>query len=88
MKLSPITLVTSATEGSSARTFSACAITTSVRDTEAPSGSLATTKEAPWSSSGKKPVGVTSIPQIAPPATATMTRPITAMRSSRASAAP
>ena len=31
-----------------------------VRDTEAPSGSCTTTKKTPWSSSGRKPVGVLS----------------------------
>ena len=31
-----------------------------VRLTEAPSGSWITTKKAPWSSSGRKPVGVFS----------------------------
>ena len=75
-------------DGSSARIASASAITRGARDRGAVR-QLATTKKAPWSSSGRKPVGVTlSIPQIAPPATATMTRPMTAMRRSRATTAP
>ena len=32
--------------------------TAAVRDTDAPSGSWTAMKKAPWSSSGRKPVGV------------------------------
>ena len=38
--------------------FSTCATTRLVRATEAPSGSCTAMKKAPWSSSGRKPVGV------------------------------
>ncbi len=43
--------------GSSWSTFVTCATTSAVRFTDAPAGSCASRKNAPWSSSGRKPVG-------------------------------
>ena len=43
---------------SAAAWFSTCCTTARVRDTEAPSGNWTAMKNAPWSSSGRKPVGV------------------------------
>ena len=45
-----------------------------MRATEAPSGSWTTTKKAPWSSSGRKPVGVVrAMPTTPTPNAATST---------------
>jgi hypothetical protein len=66
----PMTANTSWTCGmdfSSASTWRAVAL---VRDTEAPSGSWRLRKNAPWSSSGRKLVGVMrDIPQVPSPIT-------------------
>ena len=55
--------------------LSTCSTTTRVRPTEAPSGNCTATKNAPWSSSGRNPVGVI-LPKYqmpAPDAATTMT---------------
>ena len=60
---------------------SASRITSEVRPTDAPSGNCTTTKMAPWSSSGKNPVGVIFARLTTPSAaTATIAIPITEKR--------
>ena len=68
--------------------FSTCSTTAWVRDTEAPSGNCTATKNAPWSSSGRNPVGVrtASSPMPTPAATITTTDS-RARRSSRCTTA-
>ncbi|MGY3109919.1 hypothetical protein ACVWW7_006546 [Bradyrhizobium sp. LM6.9] len=46
------------TAGICVRTRSICPVTSLVRATDAPSGSCIEVKKAPWSSSGRNPVGV------------------------------
>ena len=61
---------TPATCGIGASRPSICCTTARERDTEAPSGNCTATKNAPWSSSGRKPVGVRAASsQIPTPAT-------------------
>ena len=63
---------TRCTCGSLCSMSSTRAVTARVRATEAASGSCTATKNAPWSSSGRKPVGVRRPNQaMPPPATAT-----------------
>ncbi len=76
--------VTPVMPGVADRICSACLATSLVRLTEAPWGSAIWAKKAPWSSCGRKPVGV--ILNKAPVATtsaATATRLSTATRTSR-----
>ena len=87
MKLRPTTEVTSATAGSSFTIASACRITLAVRSTDAPPGNCTMTKKAPWSSSGRNPVGVMrASPTVPSAATPTSTRPMTEKRTIRATA--
>jgi hypothetical protein len=56
-------------------------ITPSVRFADAPSGSRTSAKNAPWSSLGKKPVGVLPASQpVSANAATSSARPITALR--------
>ncbi len=57
-KLRPMIEVTPTIPGVSLMICSACRTTSWVRLTEAPSGSATCAKNAPWSSAGRKPVGV------------------------------
>ncbi len=54
----PTMASTRSTCGNGRRMPSTCCTTARVRETEAPSGSCTETKNTPWSSSGRKPVGV------------------------------
>ena len=64
--------------------FSTWATISSVRFSEAPSGSRSAAKNAPWSSAGRKPCGVIlNSPTEAAATAATATRPNTATRTSR-----
>ena len=68
--------------------FSTCSTTVRVRSTDAPSGSCTTVKIAPWSSSGRNPVGV-ALPsmKMPAPAAAIKTTESAASRNSRATMA-
>ena len=89
MKFNPTTEVTSATAFSSRTIASACSTTSVVRLIEAPPGICTTTNMPPWSSSGRKPVGVIfESPSTPTPATATIAIPITEIRTSRATTLP
>ena len=76
--------MTCSTAGS-ARTICSTSLTTSrVRLTEAPWGRLISAMKAPWSSSGRKPVGVTLNSQpVRSPNPATRARTSTENRTSR-----
>ena len=58
MRLKPTTDVTLATPGVLRTISSTRRTTASVRLTDAPSGNCTSAKIAPWSSDGRKPVGV------------------------------
>ena len=89
MKFRPMTEVTSATVFSSRRIASACSTTSVVRLTEEPPGICTTTNIAPWSSSGRKPVGVIlPNPMMPTTETTTITMPMMAIRTRRATTAP
>ncbi len=67
---------------------STCCATARVRDTDAPSGNCTATKNAPWSSSGRNPVGVRSAsPQMPAPAMAIASTDSTDTRSNRSTTA-
>ena len=70
-RLKPTTEVTLATPGVLRAISSTRFTTASVRLTEAPSGNWTSANTAPWSSDGRKPVGVTLNSQPAPAITAT-----------------
>ncbi len=75
---------TLATCGMPCRMSSTRLTTSRVRFTEAASGSCTLTKNAPWSSCGRKPVGVRSPSQyMPPPAQATSSTAMNAKRSRR-----
>ena len=77
----PITANTSCTCGMVFSTRSIWRAVSLVRDTEAPSGSWMLRKKAPWSSSGRKEVGVIrASPKMPPPITATASSETTATR--------
>ena len=59
IRLKPTTEVTLATPGVLRAISSTRLTTASVRLTDAPSGSCTSANTAPWSSDGRKPVGVT-----------------------------
>ena len=54
----PTIASTRSTCGNGRRIPSICFTTARVRETDAPSGNCTETKNTPWSSSGRKPVGV------------------------------
>ena len=59
MMLNPGMVITCSTAGSASTIFSICSTAARVRLSEAPSGSWTWAMKAPWSSVGRKPVGVT-----------------------------
>src|SRR6516162_3776181 len=85
MKFKPMTDVKSATASSWRRMSSAWPTACAVRATAVPPGICTMTNNAPWSSSGRNPVGVIfDSPTIPTPATPTITNPMTEKRTMRA----